>query len=574
MRIHTFGDSHSSHGWVHLAESKAVPVEVVVHHLGPKLMYTFGKEKQGLLNLKNYEIQDGDAVVFCFGEIDCRCHVSKFDKDPGGYFEVIDKLVHEYIIAVEEIVGQLAPRRIKTCIYNVVPTVEVGKSQKFNNPDFPLLGTDEQRKLYVSTMNQLLKVACDSRGITFIDIFEHYVDSQGFMSPFPIGDGTVHIREAAPLADFLNKHVVPEVSTTVYGKIYGKEFNLPEIYQPIFGQEGSTPTARDSKSRVDSILLADRIYNDSLIMNGSICDFGSNLGHFCFSMEKKGILGPVTGVESGEGWLSAARHIANSINSKCSFVNHLVQADTFLFLSVTHHLMKDSTYENMQGIFDNIVSAGTKTIYVEQATHLEFPDWAKKLWSPGNIYLHFMRKLDSVTHGNYNIRLVAMDRNERLNTVRPIYQLKRKITEEIEVNGKVYTAYDKWSFPFIGVDATEPSRIYYYAKDAGGDDFFIKKETGNYITGRSFPPVKKIEGLLFSDILRLGILGFYNSGKIKEQLKELKREANILDDLRPWNIIIDEASNLHVIDIGDFGGLEFLEACNLSSCSIMSCLSS
>ena len=65
MAIHTIGDSHSYEGWS----------GIVHNHLGPLLCYTFGKEKLNRCDIRNFNIKDGDTVVFCLGEIDCRCHI-------------------------------------------------------------------------------------------------------------------------------------------------------------------------------------------------------------------------------------------------------------------------------------------------------------------------------------------------------------------------------------------------------------------------------------------------------------------------------------------------------------------
>ncbi len=73
MRIHTVGDSHSHCAW---------PDYVIPHHLGAILCYSFGKEKLERCDLRELDIEDGDTVIFCFGEIDCRCHIHKCRRRP------------------------------------------------------------------------------------------------------------------------------------------------------------------------------------------------------------------------------------------------------------------------------------------------------------------------------------------------------------------------------------------------------------------------------------------------------------------------------------------------------------
>ena len=54
MKIHTIGDSHSYFGWSN----------VINHHLGPLLCYTFGKEKLKRCDIRNFDLFDDDIVIF------------------------------------------------------------------------------------------------------------------------------------------------------------------------------------------------------------------------------------------------------------------------------------------------------------------------------------------------------------------------------------------------------------------------------------------------------------------------------------------------------------------------------
>ena len=66
MKIHIFGDSHASNiysGWNYCTN-------VISHHLGSILCYSFGKDKLKRCNIKKYGLKNGDSVIFCFGEID------------------------------------------------------------------------------------------------------------------------------------------------------------------------------------------------------------------------------------------------------------------------------------------------------------------------------------------------------------------------------------------------------------------------------------------------------------------------------------------------------------------------
>jgi membrane carboxypeptidase/penicillin-binding protein len=57
MIVHTVGDSHALHGWQDIKG-------IQIHHLGAKLMYTFGNEKRNLVDIKKLNIPDRSIVVF------------------------------------------------------------------------------------------------------------------------------------------------------------------------------------------------------------------------------------------------------------------------------------------------------------------------------------------------------------------------------------------------------------------------------------------------------------------------------------------------------------------------------
>jgi len=65
MTIHTIGDSHSSNevsGWRDCNN-------IISHHIGATLCYSFGKENINRCDISKFNIKDDDSVIFCFGEI-------------------------------------------------------------------------------------------------------------------------------------------------------------------------------------------------------------------------------------------------------------------------------------------------------------------------------------------------------------------------------------------------------------------------------------------------------------------------------------------------------------------------
>ena len=91
LKIHTIGDSHAKFPWINVSIENT---KVIIHHLGPRLMYTVG-EKPWLTSIKNFNVRRKDIIIYCFGEIDCRCHI--WNHKDLGYKNVIKSLVNKYI---------------------------------------------------------------------------------------------------------------------------------------------------------------------------------------------------------------------------------------------------------------------------------------------------------------------------------------------------------------------------------------------------------------------------------------------------------------------------------------------
>ena len=193
MSIHTVGDSHCYHGWNN----------IISHHLGSLLCYSFGKEKLNRIDIRKYNIKNGDTIVFCLGEIDCRCHIYKHVTDKITYENIIDNIVNDYIDAIELNINISQIKLKNVCIYNVVPPI-----QKHNTPEnfeFPYLGTDNERKEYVLYFNKKLKEKCNEKNYIFFDIYDKYVDEYGYLNR-DLSDGIVHIRDGSYINDFIKKN--------------------------------------------------------------------------------------------------------------------------------------------------------------------------------------------------------------------------------------------------------------------------------------------------------------------------------------------------------------------------------
>ena len=192
MSIHTIGDSHSFNGWS----------GIIQHHLGAVLCYSFGKEKLNRCDIRKFNIKDGDAIIFCLGEIDCRCHIHKHITETTTYQDIINNIVDNYFEAIELNVSISQIKLKNVCVYNVVPPI-----QKYNtceNPEYPYLGTDEERKQYSLYFNEKLKEKCLEKNYIFFDIYNNYIDENGFLRK-DLSDGKVHIGNGIYISNFIKE---------------------------------------------------------------------------------------------------------------------------------------------------------------------------------------------------------------------------------------------------------------------------------------------------------------------------------------------------------------------------------
>jgi hypothetical protein len=200
MVIHTFGDSHSYIGW------EEIP-NIITHHLGPKLCFSIGRD--GINIKEGYNVNMGDTVIFCFGEIDCRCHIHKHITEGNNYKEIINSIVNNYFTQIKRATNDID--NINTVIYNVVPPIERHNCEE--NPKFPYLGTDDERKQYVLYFNEQLKQKCIEYNFLFFDVYNKYIDSNGFLNK-TLSDGNVHIRDGIHLKNFIEVNILRQYIST------------------------------------------------------------------------------------------------------------------------------------------------------------------------------------------------------------------------------------------------------------------------------------------------------------------------------------------------------------------------
>lgn len=170
-------------------------------------MYSVGASGEIVVNSR--KLSNGDVVIFCFGEIDCRCHIHKFvNAEKDNINAVIEHVVMLYIQTVNKNINTYSNVNVATFIYSVPPPIRKAEGQE--NNEFPFLGTDEDRKSYHQHMNEILRKKCSENNIGFFDVYKEYSDSEGYMIK-ALSDGICHISNPIYIEQKLKD----------YGIIYG-----------------------------------------------------------------------------------------------------------------------------------------------------------------------------------------------------------------------------------------------------------------------------------------------------------------------------------------------------------------
>jgi len=208
MTIHTFGDSHSNFGFRDINN-------ISIHWIGPILCYTFGVKKNDILNIRNFEVNENDSVIFCFGEIDCRAHIYRFVNENNSYQNIIDNIIEKYFEAI--ILNIEGYKNLKIIVYNIVPPSRIENMltdieiQTYvlvkNKNDIPWKGSNNERMQYHLYFNQKLQHYCHKNGFIFMDIYDKYCDENGFLKK-EFSDGNVHIDNPIFINEFLTDNKI------------------------------------------------------------------------------------------------------------------------------------------------------------------------------------------------------------------------------------------------------------------------------------------------------------------------------------------------------------------------------
>ena len=186
-KIISVGDSHCKFTFSGIAKDAIYLPGVTMHRAGRDGPW---------LSQQVEDLSDEYLYIFCFGEIDVRCHIHLQITERGrDEAEVIKSLVDGYMAALEHC------KHPRIGVLAVVPPCNF--LEPMHNPEFPFRGTHEERLRYTRSVNAALRTSCESRGYVFVDVTEHYSDDQGFLRR-DRSDGCVHVGDTTWVRSTLN----------------------------------------------------------------------------------------------------------------------------------------------------------------------------------------------------------------------------------------------------------------------------------------------------------------------------------------------------------------------------------
>jgi hypothetical protein len=192
-KVHSIGDSHCAFSFRDIEEEyilyfrgeDILKVPFEIHYLGSKTMYSFGKK--GVAEENYHGIGLGEYLVFCFGEIDVRCHIyNQIHLHHRKLEEVITSLVDAYISRIKEVEAKYG---IFPVIFGVIPPV-----RELIVEGYPSVGPYQDRVEYTKLLNASLKKAASNDGILYFDVFDEYALKDGSLN-MKYSDGIMHISQ-------------------------------------------------------------------------------------------------------------------------------------------------------------------------------------------------------------------------------------------------------------------------------------------------------------------------------------------------------------------------------------------
>ena len=149
------------------------------NYLGPVTMHRVGRDGARVLQLDSANVSTGDALGFCFGEIDVRVHIAKqrdrFGRNPR---EIVETLATAYLATLRDVRDTFKASPI--IVFSIVPPA--GDKYPHFNREMPRNGTEHERIAWTVQLNNMLRRGAYRAGFGFVDQYSPFADKRGLLN--------------------------------------------------------------------------------------------------------------------------------------------------------------------------------------------------------------------------------------------------------------------------------------------------------------------------------------------------------------------------------------------------------
>lgn len=188
--VFVFGDSHAH------AMFRNHPGVHTIYYYGCT-MHAIGRDGLDFLRFEHFGAEDGDEVVFLFGEIDARVHIERQRRVRGRAIEeVVATLVDAYVAAIDAKVASY--RRLGVTVAATLPPSN--DPRLVSDPGLAPEGSIADRIDATRRINAALRPAVERRGYRYLDLHGLYAGPDGSLPAGATTDGLHIAGEANALA--------------------------------------------------------------------------------------------------------------------------------------------------------------------------------------------------------------------------------------------------------------------------------------------------------------------------------------------------------------------------------------
>lgn len=141
--------------------------------------------------------EPGQNVILSLGEIDVRSNILKHNST--DYKEGADYMLDRISSFAER-----EKNKVRLNLMSIIPPMKINDCQSVN-PEFPFVGSDENRSELTEYLNVGLLDIAERHGIGYFDIYSLYSDDMGFLKP-DLSDNIVHAIKSESLEIYIKKY--------------------------------------------------------------------------------------------------------------------------------------------------------------------------------------------------------------------------------------------------------------------------------------------------------------------------------------------------------------------------------